>query len=173
MSHVLVVDDESIARESLARLLTSGGHAVVTAANGRDAWLTLYEGVPDLILLDLMMPQMDGVTFLTLLRRSDHWSRVPVIVVTGLSADEGMVREARKLGVADVLSKAGCGVERLLSLVKRTLTEASESPPLNLGADRARRSRHRLRSMGTAGGISLSCDAPRSRARHGRPTASR
>ena len=121
MSRILVVDDESIARESLARLLTSAGHAVVTAANGRDAWLTLYEGVPDLILLDLMMPQLDGVAFLTLLRRSDHWADVPVVVVTGFAGDDRLVGRARKLGVDQVLPKAGCGVDQLLASVERAL----------------------------------------------------
>ncbi len=139
MSRILVVDDESMVRESLARLLTSAGHAAVTAANGRDAWLTMYEGVPDLILLDLMMPQMDGITFLTLLRRSDHWAQVPVIVVTGLSDDEGLVGQARKLGVAEVLPKTSYGVDQLISLVQQTLTPS----PKRLICDPPRSQTHR------------------------------
>ncbi len=139
MSRILVVDDESMVRESLARLLTSAGHAAVTAANGRDAWLTMYEGVPDLILLDLMMPQMDGITFLKLLRHSDHWAHVPVIVITGFSDDEGLVGQARKLGVAQVLPKMSCEVERLLSLVERTLAHAPEAMPADPPANRNRR----------------------------------
>lgn len=128
----MVVDDARIARESLARLLTSAGHTAVTAANGRDAWLTLYEGVPDLILLDLMMPQMDGITFLRLLRRSDHWADVLVIVITGFSDDERLVGQARQLGVVDVLPKMSCRTEQLLSLVEQTLGPVSD--PLALPA---------------------------------------
>src|SRR5687768_3145573 len=121
MSRILVVDDASVVRESLARILTSAGHVAATAANGRDAWLRMYEGVPDLILLDLMMPQMDGITFLKLLRQSDHWAHVPVIVVTGFSDDEGLTSQARKLGVAHVSPKVGNTVERLLALVEQAL----------------------------------------------------
>ena len=128
MSRILVIDDKSVERESLARLFTSAGHVAVTAADGRDGWLTLYEGAPDLILLDLMMPQMDGVTFLRLLRHSDHWGRVPVIVLTGVADDDGLVVQARKLGVLAVLQKMTCDVEQLLALVERTL--ASPAKPL-------------------------------------------
>jgi CheY-like chemotaxis protein len=127
MSRILVVDDDCATRASLARLLTAAGHEAVAAANGREAWLTLYEGVPHLILLDLMMPQMDGITFLELLRRSDHWSDIPVIVVTGFSDDEDLVGRARKLAVADVVGKANCGTDELVSLVGQTLLNSSKS----------------------------------------------
>ena len=129
MSRILVIDDESVERESLARLFTAAGHVAVTAADGRDAWLTLYEGAPDLILLDLMMPQMDGVTFLRLLRHSDHWNRVPVIVLTGADDNDGLVVQAKTLGVVAVLQKMTCDVEQLLALVERTLTTPAAPPP--------------------------------------------
>ena len=134
MSRILVVDDDAPTRESLARLLTAAGHSAVIAFNGRDAWLTLYEGVPDLILLDLMMPQMDGITFLRLLRHSDHWGRLPVLVVTGFSDDEGLVGEAKQLGVTDVVPKMSCDAERLLSLVERTLGSSATVPSVRPAA---------------------------------------
>ena len=129
MSRILAVDDDSVVREALSRLLTLAGYSAVTAANGRDAWLTLYEGVPDLILLDLMMPQMDGITFLNLLRHSDHWSRVPVIVITGCSDDDELVGQARRLGITEVLPKTNCAADQVLSLVERTLARAFASHP--------------------------------------------
>lgn len=140
MARILIVDDAGVEREAVARLLTSAGHVAVTAANGRDAWLTLYDGVPDLIVLDLMMPQMDGITFLNLLRHSDHWSRVPVIVITGFSEDEELVGEAKRLGVADVLSKTNCSVRQILSLVEQTLAQGAKSLLCHPPASRRRRS---------------------------------
>jgi len=134
MSRILVVDDDAPTRESLARLLTAAGHSAVIAFNGRDAWLTLYEGLPDLILLDLMMPQMDGITFLRLLRRSDHWGRLPVLVVTGFSDDDGLVGEAKQLGVTDVISKMGCDAGGLLSAVERTLGSSAPAPSVRPAA---------------------------------------
>jgi CheY-like chemotaxis protein len=140
MSRILVVDDALPARESLAKLLTSAGHSTATAANGRDAWLTLYEGLPDLILLDLMMPQMDGITFLRLLRHSDHWAHVPVVVVTGFCDDEDLVGEARTLGVTTVVPKQGCGIEQLLALVEQALVRQSEPLRGQPAPSRSRRS---------------------------------
>lgn len=129
MPRILVVDDARHVREPLARLLEAAGQETVTAANGRDAWLTLYEGLPDLILLDLMMPQMDGITFLRLLRRSDHWSHLPVIVVTGFADDRALVAEARELGVEAIVQKSDSSVDELIALVQRTLrADATPTP---------------------------------------------
>ena len=139
MARILVIDDARPDREALARLLTAADHTAVTAADGRDAWLTMYEGQPDLILLDLMMPQMDGVTFLRLLRRSDHWSRVPVIVITGADDRDGLVAEARKLGVVEVLKKTECGAEQILALVEQTLNVPAAPPLERTPARRERR----------------------------------
>ena len=80
MSKILVVDDSSLIRQCVAKLLEQSGHTATTAANGKEAWAMLYAGVPDLIVLDLMMPQMDGLTFLRLLRHNHFWNETPVIV---------------------------------------------------------------------------------------------
>jgi CheY-like chemotaxis protein len=154
MSRILVVDDSALARESLARLLASAGHMAATAANGRDAWAMLYEGIPDLILLDLMMPQMDGITFLKLLRHSDHWAHVPVIVITGFSDDEQLVGQARKLGVADVLPKMSCGVGQLLTLVDHTLAQTCKPLPRHQTSTRSMKARASSPAAAFASGTS-------------------
>jgi CheY-like chemotaxis protein len=100
-------------RDGIARLLERMGHTVATTENGRTAWLTLYADLPDLIVLDLMMPKMDGVTFLRMLRAHNHWNELPVLVFTGLNHDESLVQNARSLGVVDVIQK-GCDSTDLL-----------------------------------------------------------
>jgi DNA-binding response OmpR family regulator len=119
LSTVLVVDDTALARESVARLLEYEGFKAIRAANGRDGWSTLYQTTPDLILLDLMMPMMDGVQFLRQLRRSTLWKDVPVIVLTGVSDENQLVKEARKLGIADLVPKASFGFDDLLARVRQ------------------------------------------------------
>lgn len=119
MSTVLVVDDTALARESVARLLEYEGFDTIRAANGKDGWATLYSRTPDLILLDLMMPMMDGVTFLRMLRRSVLWKDLPVIVLTGASDDDAMVAQAKGLGIAELIPKASFGFEQLLAEVKK------------------------------------------------------
>ena len=124
MPTILVIDDDALTREAVSRLLEHEGYRTVRAANGKDGWATLYDRTPDLVLLDLMMPQMDGVTFLQLLRRSDRWGSLPVIVLTGRAADDRLVRSASELGVQDTVAKASSGIDDLLDRVRRHLPAA-------------------------------------------------
>jgi len=79
---VLVVEDDPATREMVQRMLEKEGWAVATAENGRIGLERVRERVPSLILLDLMMPEMDGFEFMTELRRQADWRAIPVIVVT-------------------------------------------------------------------------------------------
>ncbi len=80
--HALVIEDDTPTREMLGRMLDKEGWHVVQAANGRVALERMNEQIPQLILLDLMMPEMDGFEFVEELRQHPEWNRVPVIVVT-------------------------------------------------------------------------------------------
>ena len=79
---ILVVDDDPALRELLRRTLEREGYAVVEAADGRSALARIEERVPGLILLDLMMPHMNGFELLTELRARPEWRGIPVVVVT-------------------------------------------------------------------------------------------
>jgi signal transduction histidine kinase/DNA-binding response OmpR family regulator len=95
-STVLVVEDDAAALELTSRALEQDGWAVKTAENGRIALAEMTKKQPDLIVLDLMMPEMDGFQFLGELRRNEAWTQVPVVVVT-----------AKDLSVADKLRLDG------------------------------------------------------------------
>ncbi len=86
---ILLVEDDTVLRETLELFLQYEGYTVQTAANGEIAWRALNEGGvrPDLILLDLMMPVMDGWKFLELRRESEPISKIPVIVLTASTQD--------------------------------------------------------------------------------------
>jgi CheY-like chemotaxis protein len=79
---VLVVEDDPATREVIRRTLEGDGWQVSEAENGKVALQAVASKVPDLILLDLMMPEMDGFEFVAELRRNEAWRRVPVVVVT-------------------------------------------------------------------------------------------
>jgi CheY-like chemotaxis protein len=79
---ILLVEDDEPTRETTRDLVVRHGFAVVEAANGREALDRLAEGLPDLILLDLLMPEMDGFEFLDEVRSRPAWRNVPVIVLT-------------------------------------------------------------------------------------------
>jgi CheY-like chemotaxis protein/anti-sigma regulatory factor (Ser/Thr protein kinase) len=79
---VLIVEDDAPTREIMARTLGSDGWTVAEAENGRVALERLAKMTPDLILLDLMMPEMDGFEFVAALRDKEEWRKLPVVVVT-------------------------------------------------------------------------------------------
>ena len=81
-ARVLIVEDDATTREMLRRIVEIEGWATAEAENGRVALARMLETPPDLILLDLMMPEMDGFEFITHLRRREEWRSIPVVVVT-------------------------------------------------------------------------------------------
>ena len=82
VKHVLVVDDEASARDLLVQILGDEGMESRTAVNGREALEAIERQVPDAILLDLMMPEVDGFEVVQRLQEKAEWKGIPVIVVT-------------------------------------------------------------------------------------------
>jgi GAF domain-containing protein/DNA-binding response OmpR family regulator len=115
---VLVVDDDAEVRQLLRRMLESEGYAVVEAENGRVAIARLHDGPPSLILLDLMMPEMNGFEFVTELRRHEGWRAIPVVVITArdLSRED---RERLNGHVEKVLQKGTYDRDQLLAEVSQ------------------------------------------------------
>ena len=85
---ILVVDDLPYLREVQVLLLNEAGYLTIALGNAREALARLSEISPDLILLDMAMPDMDGRQFLARLRDTDQWRGVPVILTTGKSVEE-------------------------------------------------------------------------------------
>jgi CheY-like chemotaxis protein len=79
---VLVVEDDEATQELLQKRLTKEGWQVVAASNGREALERLTQGPPDLVLLDLMMPEMDGFEFLEAFRKQPGCAQITVVVMT-------------------------------------------------------------------------------------------
>jgi CheY-like chemotaxis protein len=126
MPLILVVDDQAEARKPLMKLLKLEGYQVVGAANALEALAMARNEHPDLVLLDVMLPPMDGLTVLMLMREDPKLRQVPVILLTGL-CDEHTVNRARELGVKDHLIKAQVTPEQLLEAVRRHVAGAEAS----------------------------------------------
>jgi CheY-like chemotaxis protein len=86
-AEVLIVDDDSATREMLRRTLAKGGWTVVEAADGREALARLEHAAPVIVLLDLMMPGVDGFEVLDAMRREEAWRDIPVIIITAKDLD--------------------------------------------------------------------------------------
>ncbi|MEZ4414486.1 MAG: response regulator [Gemmatimonadota bacterium] len=121
---ILLVDDDAATRDQVERYLSSTELEVQSVANGREALNVLSGYHPDLVLLDLMMPVMDGMTFLNEIRSDPEYLGLPVVVLTGktLTAEERTELEARTAGV--VLKKDDLR-EQLREVVGSILSERS------------------------------------------------
>ncbi len=126
---VLVVDDEPMVRDTLGQVLSDEGYLVDLAVDGEAALDRLQAARPDAILLDLMMPGMNGRQFLQQLRDTPEYSSVPVLIMTAV---HGLTVNLAALGVSDVVEKP-FDVDDLLNkvalLVYRS-RDANPSPPV-------------------------------------------
>jgi adenylate cyclase len=126
----LIIEDEADTREWLRRVLTAEGWSVIEAGNGRAGLSALKDVTPDLILLDLLMPEIDGFEFLDELRHDPRMTNVPVVVVTAADLTE---EDHRRLAgaVEQVLLKSAAGPEELLAQIRATLARLVERAPLD------------------------------------------
>ena len=102
--HVMVVDDSITVRKVTTRLLERNGFRVLTAKDGVDALGLLQDNVPDIMLLDIEMPRMDGFELATHMRNDDRLKHVPIIMITSRTGDKHR-QHARQIGVNDYLGK--------------------------------------------------------------------
>ena len=133
MAQILVVDDEMGIRELLSEILTDEGHSVTLAENAAAARQARSERRPDLVLLDIWMPDTDGISLLK------EWSAanlltMPVVMMSGHGTIDSAV-EATRVGAVDFLEKP-IALQKLLQTVKKALKHevASTKPPLTLDA---------------------------------------
>ena len=125
-SKVLIVEDDQIAREIMRRMLEKEGWTALEAENGRVALERVDDQMPAVILLDLMMPEMDGFAFLSALRERENGKSVPVIVVSALD----LTAEHRKRlsgGVQQILKKGAYTPEFLLDELRGVLSPSAIS----------------------------------------------
>jgi len=120
-SVALVVDDDRSVRMVVERVLSRQGWEVREAENGLSGLESLSESVPDVILLDLAMPEMDGFEFVARLRGRPEWAQVPVVVVTSKELTEHD-RMRLSTGVHDLVSKGDHALKGLLAEVGRAVT---------------------------------------------------
>jgi len=120
VSRILIVDDEPIIRRFLADGLEDVGYQVTTARNGAEALIRAREQHSDIVLLDLLMPVMDGVTFLRQRQAFPPLARVPVVVLSAAGIDA--LRIANKLRATAVLAKP-VDLEALSTVIEHVLCQ--------------------------------------------------
>lgn len=120
MSQVLIVDDDLDSAEVLRLALERAGYKTNCATNGQAALAAVTTNPPDLIMLDLRMPIMDGVSLLQILRSYLRWSDLPVVIVTAVGQGPEIDR-LKEFDVAGVYHKASYDLPDLLHHVQQIL----------------------------------------------------
>ena len=131
MGEILLADDDPIARRGYRALLEGEGHSVRVARDGEDAVAKFAERRPDLVLLDVMMPRMNGIAACTEIRKSDPL--VPILFFTAMPSEAGLVR-GLGLGADDYIDKAK-SPEELLARVAAALRRASAASAARSNGD--------------------------------------
>ncbi|MGH9716252.1 MAG: response regulator [Candidatus Acidiferrales bacterium] len=121
MSKILLVEDNETSREMLARRLDRKGFAVITAADGEQGYALARAESPDLILMDISLPGMDGWQVIELLKSESRTREIPTIVLTAHALVNDRAR-ADEVGCDDYFSKP-VEFQRLLETIGRLLTE--------------------------------------------------
>ena len=119
MPKVLIVEDDDLIRERLVKALTFEGYQVVDAENGRVGLELLDRDKPDLVICDILMPELGGFDFVSILRSRPETRTVPIIMLTALS-ERLSQREFMELGADDYLTKP-FHIEELVRAVKTQL----------------------------------------------------
>ena len=119
--HILIVEDERNICNFMKTILTSNGYLVLTARTGEEAMTLLSSNCPDLVLLDLGLPDTDGQIFIRSVRR---WSQVPILVVSARTHERDKV-QSLDLGADDYITKP-FGTPELLARVRTALRHAAQ-----------------------------------------------
>ncbi len=117
---ILIADDDTAIADLLTQALAEEGYETFKESQSLRVYDAVREHQPDLILLDLMMPYLDGRDELELLRLSSDTGRIPVIIVTARTEAKQEEEEYKKLGVVTIVTKP-FDLNQLVRLVKRTL----------------------------------------------------
>lgn len=117
---VLLVEDDRLLRKAAEHALRRGGFQVLTAASGDEALRSVSAEIPDLVLLDLVMPGLSGYEVLKALKDRKATAAVPVVILTNLGQDSDM-QKALAAGAAAYVIKASVSLEDLVALVRNVL----------------------------------------------------
>ena len=118
---ILVAEDDRFLRKAAEMALKRRGYTVLTAADGEEALRTAQRALPDLVLLDLIMPKLNGFDVLQALKKDAPTAHIPVIILSNLGQERD-VQQAMEAGAAAYLIKGDLSLQSLVERVEEALT---------------------------------------------------
>jgi len=117
---ILIVEDDKFLAKMLARMLEERQLTVILAGTGKEGLTKAVSDQPDLILLDIMLPDSDGFDILRQLKEDDHTKKIPVVIISNLGQPED-VAQSKKLGAVDHLIKSDLALDEVAAKVNQYL----------------------------------------------------
>lgn len=121
MAKILIVDDDALLVRMYQKKFENDGYGVITADDGDAALTKISESKPDLILLDIMMPKVNGLQLLAILKENEETSNIPVILLTNVGGSDEDVARGLELGAVAYLVKASNRPKAVVEKVKEIL----------------------------------------------------
>ena len=122
MKNILFIEDESALQKTIGDILESKNYKVIKVLDGESGLRSAKEERPDLILLGLILPKMDGFEVLKVLKASEETKNIPVIILTNLEETEN-IQKALELGATTYLVKSSYTLEEVVKKIEKTLEE--------------------------------------------------
>ncbi|KPJ54725.1 hypothetical protein AMJ47_03780 [Parcubacteria bacterium DG_72] len=119
---ILLIEDDKFLRKVIVRKLTADGYEVIEAIDGEKGVVAAREGKPDLILLDLVLPEIDGFEVLAMLKKDKETFKIPVIILSNLGEKEN-VEKGLKMGANDYLIKARLEPSEIAERIQKILNQ--------------------------------------------------
>ena len=120
LKKILIVEDEELLANLLLKKLTVSGYEAFLANDGERGLALMRELKPDLVLLDILMPKMDGLQVLAEIQKNDDLIKIPVIVISN-SGQPVEIEQIKKLGVKDWLIKTDFNLEEIIQKIKKQI----------------------------------------------------
>lgn len=119
---VLIAEDDQFLANAYKLKLKKAGFEILVVSDGEEALEAMSSFKPDVVLLDLIMPNLDGFTFLSQVQKDDSMKNVPIIVASNLGQKED-IQKAKELGARDYVIKSDMSLEELIAKLERLVTK--------------------------------------------------
>ena len=117
---ILIIEDDKFLAKMLGRMLESHQYETILASNGKEGLLKASSDQPNLILLDIMLPDIDGFDLLETVKNNEKTKKIPVIIISNLGQPED-IQEGRSLGAKDYLVKSDLSLDEVVKKVRKYL----------------------------------------------------
>ena len=118
-NNILVIDDSNTNLVLIESLLERNGFVVMSALSAKEGLKALKESKPDLIYLDLVMPEIDGIEFIQIVKKNKAWKNIPIVILSAVT-DRDIIRKSKDMGAIDYITKP-LNIHRILTLTRDIL----------------------------------------------------